>query len=884
MPDISQGNHANLILAPGDTYTISTVGVAQVVAAYGAPAGTTTITAGTQTFGPYGVPAKLRVNATTGTASYAFRSVFPMSIAADGKPDAATLAALAAGGVGSSVPLSNVISVLTKDVISHPTQDQTIAIQTALNAIAAMGKQAYFPEGVYCYSAVIAVPCGIYGDGLGKSELRCISATGATSLWDVSGLSGFVARGLYWNSINCTGYVNNETAGHLRLFGCDRYEVTHNWFRKAGSAAYLARSCSNGWEMFNRLRGIWHDGLHHTRACSNINVLFNYIEDGGDDMIAVVGYKGDNPSMRPRKINIAHNILNGSKYARGVAVVGGEDCPVYGNQISKTAGAGIYICSELGAYGTFGDDNITVTDNTLDGCGVNSVVAMTPAKVFYNFAAPAILIQGYNGADSRNIKIKGNTIKNSANGGIVVGGQGGYLIDGDINGNHIIDTWDPYNKNGITLSSNADVTAQATIPCNTTACIGVGMVMIDPAGSTPMAGYPVTAVTATSVTVSGGTVTALAGTSFVFTGGGLNGVTPNTSAASASGEQVLRFAATSGLIVAGQTIQSCVSVGMSVSGTNVPAGAYVQGVDGTTVTISAPLIGAVASGATITFGRMTYIGSTSFSTNAATASGNVLPFAATSGVAVGQGVSGSGIAAGTYVQAFTGTSVTLSQPISAAVGSGVAISFQGSPTAAGMNAISIYAATNTSVKENRISRCGGYGLFINNSFSALLDVEGNKGADISMAFGYGRFITVNGLLGAGQLLRLKNNYMQLPSNWPRSFDSFIFCDKANYPYVQWHEDNRVQNNAVGFNVNGTATVPITLTVGASPFTYVNNNPCAVLVWVTGGTVSDISIQVTAYPMLSTGQTSGMFLLKPFESLKVTYSAAPTMTMVPRLGQ
>lgn len=74
MSQISADNHANIILQPGEVVRVSTGGTATVLAAYGAPAGTTTVTASTQDFGPYGVPAKLRVTAVSGAANCAQRS------------------------------------------------------------------------------------------------------------------------------------------------------------------------------------------------------------------------------------------------------------------------------------------------------------------------------------------------------------------------------------------------------------------------------------------------------------------------------------------------------------------------------------------------------------------------------------------------------------------------------------------------------------------------------------------------------------------------------------------------------------------------------------------------------------------------------------------
>lgn len=63
-------------------------------------------------------------------------------------------------------------------------------------------------------------------------------------------------------------------------------------------------------------------------------------------------------------------------------------------------------------------------------------------------------------------------------------------------------------------------------------------------------------------------------------------------------------------------------------------------------------------------------------TNALTAAnGNVLNFAATTGVAVGQAISGTGVPAGATVLAFTGTTVTMSVASTAGVANAAAITF-----------------------------------------------------------------------------------------------------------------------------------------------------------------------------------------------------------------
>ena len=74
-------------------------------------------------------------------------------------------------------------------------------------------------------------------------------------------------------------------------------------------------------------------------------------------------------------------------------------------------------------------------------------------------------------------------------------------------------------------------------------------------------------------------------------------------------------------------------------------------------------------------------GQSTLTTSAATASGNVLTFTATSPIVAGQTVSGTNIPAGTYALDVTSTSVTLNQNVtSTGVASGATITFGGDLT------------------------------------------------------------------------------------------------------------------------------------------------------------------------------------------------------------
>ena len=78
---------------------------------------------------------------------------------------------------------------------------------------------------------------------------------------------------------------------------------------------------------------------------------------------------------------------------------------------------------------------------------------------------------------------------------------------------------------------------------------------------------------------------------------------------------------------------------------------------------------------------------------------------------------------------------------------------------------------------------------------------------------------------------------------------------------------------------GSVQAPSTLTVGASPYAYTQIGEPA-MVYVAGGTVTAITITRGNNAAITTGLLSGSFKLSPNDILTVTYTAAPTMIVMP----
>ena len=82
-------------------------------------------------------------------------------------------------------------------------------------------------------------------------------------------------------------------------------------------------------------------------------------------------------------------------------------------------------------------------------------------------------------------------------------------------------------------------------------------------------------------------------------------------------------------------------------------------------------------------------------------------------------------------------------------------------------------------------------------------------------------------------------------------------------------------------VPGWLILPRAIAAGASPFTFQNTTGRSIDVIVTGGTVFAIAFSRDNVTFYGVGSTSGVFWLSPNDRLRVTYTVAPTLTLVPR---
>ncbi len=111
-----------------------------------------------------------------------------------------------------------------------------------------------------------------------------------------------------------------------------------------------------------------------------------------------------------------------------------------------------------------------------------------------------------------------------------------------------------------------------------------------------------------------------------------------------------------------------------------------------------------------------------------------------------------------------------------------------------------------------------------------------------------------------------------------NFDQ-AFTRKGDIPTVEY--SRFLQQIVQILNFQQRLVAPVAPTVTASPFVYTNNTVNDQSEIVSGGTVSLIEFSRNGGAYTNVGTTAGMFALSPLDSLRVTYTVAPTITVVVR---
>ncbi|KUI31171.1 hypothetical protein AU195_12190 [Mycobacterium sp. IS-1496] len=129
------------------------------------------------------------------------------------------------------------------------------------------------------------------------------------------------------------------------------------------------------------------DGIHMTDGATNGTLENPRTERTGDDGVAVVSYGTDAPCAG---ITITAPVVAGTRWGRGISVVGGRDVSVRDLTVSGTSGAGVYVASEGAPYFTDSVAGVRVTGGTITGANTDPAVIHGAVLVYSGNAGRSV--------------------------------------------------------------------------------------------------------------------------------------------------------------------------------------------------------------------------------------------------------------------------------------------------------------------------------------------------------------------------------------------------------------------------------------------------------------------------------------------------------------
>lgn len=260
-------------------------------------------------------------------------------------------------------------SVKQYGAVGDNSTDDTVAIQSALNAAGSTGGVVVLPPATYaCWnSAILTVPANVtlWGYGatlrsLNPQNFSDVQLNGVRSnIMGVHILSASTARNDGGNRMGI--YLNGTTYSVVRDCTVEGVASASMFLQANGStptsyARILNNTVINGY-----------DGIHTTGGSHHILVQGNHVINAGDDGLPVISYNTD-PLGPCHDVQIIGNRVEGLTFAAGVDIHA-NNCIVMGNIIKNCFSDGVFIGTEEGlSY-----QNIDIIGNYIEHCQTGQV-------------------------------------------------------------------------------------------------------------------------------------------------------------------------------------------------------------------------------------------------------------------------------------------------------------------------------------------------------------------------------------------------------------------------------------------------------------------------------------------------------------------------------
>jgi hypothetical protein len=296
-----------------------------------------------------------------------------------------TLIALALALFALHAPAQRPLDVRAFGAKCDGKTNDAAAIQKALNAAATVRGVARVPNGKTCaYGATITVQ-GATLAGFGDSSILYAL--------DVANEAVFLkGTGSQIRSLRLSGVTPTERQApwqysRVVMLGARGFVVDGVTIDASAGAGIMVDQGSRGGVITNnRIRNTLADSIHMTGASSFLRVENNFVENSGDDGVAVVSYQS---SGMVRNVVARGNTIRNNNHGRLMSVVGGTNVLYEYNTLDTNTGAAacLYLAQE-NSYHTFGAHNVIVRANTLRNCPVDDSKQHGALMLFSDGAEP----------------------------------------------------------------------------------------------------------------------------------------------------------------------------------------------------------------------------------------------------------------------------------------------------------------------------------------------------------------------------------------------------------------------------------------------------------------------------------------------------------------
>lgn len=246
------------------------------------------------------------------------------------------------------------------DAIVYPAgngSDQADALQAALDALQT-GQRLVLAPGQYVVGRSLLV----------KNAQVVVSGYGATLVATNDADQTIEMRGrdstLVGVTLVGTGATRLTTPGSTKVDVTGAgVQVLDVEVRGGASAGIFVFGGTDVAVVGNTVRDTLADGIHTTYGSRNVLVRDNTVQNTGDDMVAVVSYKGD--GKLSSNVLIQNNTLLGNYWGRGATVVGGADVTITGNTVRNVQKAAGILVGQEDPANTYDARNVIVSNNTI---------------------------------------------------------------------------------------------------------------------------------------------------------------------------------------------------------------------------------------------------------------------------------------------------------------------------------------------------------------------------------------------------------------------------------------------------------------------------------------------------------------------------------------